>query len=99
MSVPTGVSPYDFGDLVTLTATVIGSAGPEQPSWFAFFVRNPVGSVATIPMASCRVASQGAFAADVTVDVEGEWQYRAVATGLVQAAERWAFIVEPEWKL
>lgn len=102
---PAAVGVYDLGDMVTLTATVLGTDGvtPVQPSYFAFLVRNPCGSVATYVFgaagASILNPSTGAFSKDVSIDATvgyaGSWYYRSVATGKVQAADDWSFLVAP----
>jgi hypothetical protein len=100
---PAQIAVYDAGDMVTLTATILGTDGvtPVQPSYFAFLVRNPAGSAATYVFgaagASVISPGNGAFSKDVTVDFAtwavGSWWYRAVATGKVQAADEWSFLV------
>lgn len=101
MSAPSSVNRHDIGDLVTLRATVVGTdlQTPVQPSYFAFTWRNPAGTVATyvfgVGGASVANPTAGCFFRDITVDVDGAWYYRAVATGLVQAAEEWSFLVDP----
>lgn len=99
------VAVYDLGDMVTITATVVGSDGvtPITPSYFAFLVENPQGSVATYVFgaagASVLNPAAGAFSKDVSVDATvgyvGSWFYRSVATGKVQAVSEWSFLVRP----
>lgn len=101
MSVPSGVNRHDIGDLVTLRATVVGTdlITPVQPSYFAFTWRNSGGSVATYVFGAAAASvinpTAGCFYRDITVDVDGPWYYRSVATGMVQAAEEWSFLVDP----
>lgn len=101
MTTPNGVSRYKPGALVELTATIIGTDGltPVTPSWFAFLVKTPDGSVATFAMgaagASVINTGAGAFFKTITASAVGSWFYRAEATGLVQDAQEWAFLVDP----
>lgn len=102
---PPLVSVYDAGDMVTLTATVLGTDGvtPITPSYFAFLVGNPQGSVATYVFGAAAASilnpGAGAFSKDVSVDFAtwaiGSWFYRSIATGKVQAADEWSFLVGP----
>lgn len=99
MSTPKRAINYDVGDLITLVATVTGTTGtPAQPSAFLFLTKNPLGTVASYQFgvvgASVANPTAGCFYKDVTGDVAGQWYYRAVATGLVQAAEEWSFLVD-----
>lgn len=100
MTTPNGVSRYKPGALVELTATILGTDGvtPAQPSWFAFLVKTPDGSVATFVFgaagASVISPGAGAFFKTVTASAVGSWFYRAEATGLVQDAQEWSFIVD-----
>lgn len=101
---PAQIADYDLGDMVTLTATVLGTDGvtPVQPSYFAFLVENPQGSVATYVFgaagASILNPGNGAFSKDISIDPTvgyvGSWFYRSVATGRVQAADEWSFLVQ-----
>lgn len=101
MTTPNNVNVYDIGDMIQLRATVIGTDGatPAQPSWFTFLVKPPNGSVATYALgasgASVVNPGAGAFFKDVSIDQAGSWYYRSIATGAVQAAEEWAFLVAP----
>lgn len=101
MSTPDRVHSYNVGQLVALVATVLGTDGvtPVTPSYFAFQVKNPAGSIATFAYtgagASANLAATGAFTADYTVATSGPYYVRAVATGLVQAAEEWTFLGKP----
>lgn len=105
MTTPNGVSRYKPGALVELTATIIGTDGitPAQPSWFAFLVKTPNGSVATFAFgaagASVVSPGAGAFFKTITADQVGSWLYRAEATGLVQDAQEWAFLVDASFVL
>lgn len=102
---PALIAVYDVGDMVTLTATVLGTDGvtPVTPSYFAFLVKNPAGSVATYVFGAAAASvlnpGAGAFSKDVSVDAAtwavGSWFYRSVATGKVQAADDWSFLVAP----
>lgn len=101
MTVPSSVNRHDIGDLITLRATVVGTdlVTPVQPSWFAFLTKDGNGSVATYVFgqagASVANPTAGCFSRDITADGAGVWWYRAVATGLAQAAEEWTFVVDP----
>lgn len=105
MTIPPAVGRYDIGDLITLAATVVASdlITPANPSYFAFTVKSPAGTVATYVFgaagASIRNPGNGAYAKDITADIDGIWYYRALATGLVQATEEWTFIVDRSYVL
>lgn len=102
---PAQITVYDLGDMVTLTATILGTDGvtPIQPSYFAFLVQNPQGSVGTYVFgaagASILNPAAGAFSKDLSIDATvgyvGSWFYRSVATGRVQTADDWSFLVAP----
>lgn len=102
---PAQIAVYDLGDMVTLTATVVGTDGvtPVSPSYFELWVRNPAGSISSYIFgaagASVLNPGAGAFSKDVSVDratwAVGSWFYGMVATGKVQAADEWAFLVTP----
>lgn len=108
MATPKFTGRYDRGDLVTLTATVVGTDGvtPAQPSYFAFLVKDANGSVTTYVFgasgASVINPGTGAFSKDVSLDPavpDGKWYYRAIATGAVQAVEEWSFLVDRSFVL
>ncbi len=100
MTTPNRVRRYDLGDLVTLTATIIGTDGitPVTPSWFAFLVRDASGNISTYQMGAAGASvvnpGAGAFLKTITVNIAGSWFYRSVATGLAQSAEEWSFLVD-----
>jgi hypothetical protein len=100
VTTPNSVRRYQLGDLVTLTATIIGSDGitPAAPSVFMFLVRDASQNVSTYqfgqPGASVGNPGAGAFFKDVTVNVAGSWYYRSIATGGAQSVEEWAFLVD-----
>lgn len=99
MATPRYVTQYDLGDLVRISATLIGTDGVSgvSPSMFMFIVKNPLGSVATAQFgqaaASVNAAASNAFYKDLSVDYAGTWYYRSMATGLGQGAEDWSFFV------
>lgn len=99
MTTPNRVRQYEIGDMVQLVATVIGSDGvtPAQPSYFAFLVKDAYGTVATYATtdatASVLNPTTGVFLKDISVLAPGSWFYRAQATGHVQAAEEFSFLV------
>lgn len=102
MSHPNFIGRYDLGQTVQMLATVVGSDGaPKNPSAFQFLVRDPRGSVASYlfgaPGASIINPAVGVFIKDLEIAPTGanagSWFYRAHATGLVQAAEKWSFFV------
>lgn len=102
---PAVIDSYDAGDMVTLTATVVGTDGitPITPSYFAFVVQNAAGAFATyvsgVAGASVLNPGQGAFSKDISIDraasAVGSWFYTSLATGKVQAVGEWAFLVHP----
>lgn len=102
---PALVAIYDLGDMVTLRATVLGTDGqtPVAPSSFEFRLMNPAGVVATYVFgqagASIVSPGAGAFFKDVSITPTilsvGSWYYWSLATGLVQAADVWSFMVAP----
>lgn len=84
---------YSVGDLVKLTATFTDAANAlEDPTAVAFTVYAPNGATST-PVVT-RV-STGVYTALVSATQEGDWEWRAVGTGAVQAAKRGEFHVEP----
>lgn len=101
MTTPNTVSAYDLGDMLRLVATFVTTDGvtTADPSMVNFLVKNPAGSVATYRYlqgsASVARSATGVYFKDVSLDMVGSWYYRAEATGLLQAAEEWAFLVDP----
>lgn len=99
MTTPRFVSQLDLGDMRRLVATIIGTDGVSgvTPSMFMFFVKNPLGSVATsvygVAGASILPLASNVFVKDISCDYAGTWYYRSVATGLGQDAEEWSFFV------
>lgn len=102
---PETVSRYDIGDLVQLRATFLGTDGvtPADPSTMVFSTINPFGTIASYSFgaagASVIRTGAGAYFKEVTVDVPGQWYYRAQGTGGAQAAEEWPFIVNESFIL
>jgi hypothetical protein len=92
---------YDIGDLIRLRATYVSTdlVTPADPSVITFLVRS-AGSVGTYQYVggagggSITRVPTGAYYKDITVDVYGDWTYRSVGTGGVQAAEEWQFTVD-----
>lgn len=99
MTTPPNISWYDLGDLVRVSATIIGTDGVTgvMPSSFYFLVRNPLGTVGTYQYgaggASIQALASYVFAKDLSADYAGTWYYRAMATGVGQGAEEWLFFV------
>lgn len=102
---PPLIAVYDPGDMVTLTATVLGTDGvtPISPSYFAFLVQNAAGGFATYifgaAAASVLNPGAGAYSKDVSIDrvasSVGSWFYTSIATGKVQTVDEWSFLVAP----
>jgi len=92
---------YDIGDAVRLRATYVTTdlTTLADPSTITFLVMSGAGTVASYQSAggaggSITRAGVGAYYKDITVDAYGEWTYRSVGTGGVQAAEEWHFTVD-----
>jgi len=91
---------YDIGDLVRLRATYVSTdlVTAADPSVITFLVMSGAGTVASYQFAggggSITRAGVGAYYKDITVDVYGDWTYRSIGTGGVQAAEEWQFSVD-----
>jgi hypothetical protein len=92
---------YDVGDLVRLRATYVSTdlITPADPSTVTFLVMSGAGTVASYQSVagvggSITRQAVGAFYKDITVDAYGNWSYRTIGTGGVQAAEEWQFTVD-----
>ena len=89
---------YDRGDTVRCIATFVASGQvPNDPASVWFFIRNPLGSIATyVYPASIGRSGVGAYYVDVVPSVgprsDGTWSYRFEGTNL-QAAGETAFII------
>lgn len=99
MTTPNHISQYDLGDLIRVSATLIGTDGVSGvvPSMFLFLVKDPRGSVGSYQFgqagASILAVASNAFAKDISLDYPGTWYYRSVATGIGQGVEEWSFFV------
>ena len=97
---PPRVSEHDVNDLIRIQATYTSTdfVTPVNPSYVAFLVRAPGGSVATYVFgalgASVANPATGLFYRDITASEAGLWFYRAVATGIVQANDEWRMKVQ-----
>ena len=98
MAHPDQVSRYNVGDLARCIATVAPSgAAPANPSMMTIVLVWPSGVASYVfGVAGASVANPtaGIFYKDVTMTVQGTWNYGWQATGLVQAAEEWVMLVE-----
>ena len=99
MTTPNYVNRYRLGDLVHAVCTFVTTDGitPADPSMVMILLRDPAGNVSTtlypVPGGISR-AGVGAYTYDFTVNSVGSGFYRWVATGIVQAAEEWTFLVD-----
>lgn len=103
MSRPDTVNSYNVGDLIRLHASVAASGGQmTTPSQMTLYLVSPSGGATYTYTGggSIALAGAGAFYKDITagyigtIPISGLWRYAWQATGLVQAAEEWEFIVE-----
>jgi hypothetical protein len=97
------LNTYDIGDLVRLSVDFTVSGVYTDPTAVTLKLRSPAGvettstynGVAQVPPITR--SSAGRFYADFAPTAEGVWEYRYAGTGLVQAAERAEFFVNPIW--
>lgn len=93
------VDEYDYGDLVRSAATFVSTdlVTPADPSTIIFLTLNELGSVASYQYgaagASITRVPTGGYYKDWTPDATGDWWYRWVGTGGVQAADEWQIVV------
>jgi hypothetical protein len=93
---------YDIGDLLRLRATYVSTdlVTPADPSTVTFLIMSGAGTIASYQFTggagggSITRSGAGAYFKDITADVYGNWTYRAIGTGGVQAAEEWQFSVD-----
>lgn len=85
---------YNIGDLVVLTAAFANETtrNAANPTATTIIVRAPDGTTSTPAPAN---PSTGTFTAQVSATQSGEWLWRAVGTGAVQAAGQSSFYVTP----
>ena len=104
MTRPDAVSAYNVGDLVRCVATITASGGVlTNPSSLVMTLVSPSGIASyVLGQAGASIANPGAgmFYKDITAGYigtfpeAGKWLYAFQASGIVQAAEEWEFIVE-----
>lgn len=89
-----GGSVYNIGDIATLTAafTIAATGTAANPTTTVITVRAPDGTESTPAVSN---PSTGSEQAQVSLTLAGEWLWRAVGTGAVQAAGQGAFYVTP----
>ncbi len=85
------MNKYDVGDQVRLSVVIANNAGTAtDPTTVTCTVRKPDGLAQTL---SASKDSTGNYHADVTIDQQGEWDYRWLGTGSLIVAEEGAFYV------
>lgn len=85
------MNTYVVGDLVQIKATFTNASGVlANPTDVTAEVKNPDSSVTAL---SPSQISLGIFAATVSITQAGQYQYRFVGTGAVQAANEGSFFV------
>lgn len=95
MTTPTIVSQYSLYDIVRFTATFVSTdlVTPADASAITLYVRSPAGSIATYPfgVAGASVVRDGVgrYWREITLDMDGRWDYFWRGTGGVQANEEY----------
>ncbi len=91
------IDSYDNRDLIRLRATFVSTdlSTPADASSIFAMVQNPYGTVATYAFSSGSIVRSGVggYWLELTPSMAGNWYYRWEASGGVQAAEEWSFIV------
>jgi hypothetical protein len=78
------MSDYTIGDLARITATFTRDAQPITPTAITAQVRNPTGTITTVPVT---LQATGVYQALVDLTASGSWSVRIFSTGTGQAAE------------
>lgn len=82
---------YIVGDLARITATFTRDAQPITPTAITAQVRNPTGTITTVPVT---LQSAGIYQALINLTASGSWSVRIYSTGTGQAAEEITIKVE-----
>ncbi len=85
------MNKFDIGDQVRLSVVITNNAGTvTDPTTVTCTLRKPDALSSTL---SVTKDSTGNYHADVTIDQQGEWDYRWLGTGSLIVAEEGAFYV------
>lgn len=86
---------FDIGDAVRMRATFTVGTTPTDPSTITLHVTDPSANIATYTYGAAQLIkeSTGVFYRDEIVDEAGEWHWRMVGTGTVDAVFQRRFAV------